>query len=80
MERHTLQNLSNDELKNQMKKYRLITLIPLLSGLLVTLLLIWLDRAREFWSLLYLLLIVAMLPLLLKSGGLHREWRRRQRV
>lgn len=72
-----LLNLSTDELRKQVRKYRLITLLPLGLGLAAALLLIWVDSERRNWELLYLLLMTAMLPLLLKSGRLHREWRRR---
>jgi len=78
--RRTVQNINNDEFKKQLKKYRFITLIPLVLGMIVTLLLIWLDLGRKSWGLLYFALIIAMMPLILKSGRLHREWRRRRRV
>ncbi len=73
------QRLNNGELRRLLKRYRLLTLPPLVLGLLLTLLLTWLRVSSVPWGLLYLLLIVAMMPALLKSGALHREWRRRRK-
>ncbi|RMD86425.1 MAG: hypothetical protein D6813_14950 [Calditrichaeota bacterium] len=78
MPERNLKHLSDEELRKQMKKYRFITLTPLLLGLLAISLLIWFDRERNFGHLLYFLLILVMMPLILKSGSLHREWRRRR--
>ena len=77
MTENKLRQLSDSELQKQLKKYRLLTLVPLLLGLLVTVLLIWFDRERSYWPLVYFLMLVILLPLILKSGRLHREWRRR---
>ncbi len=70
-------DLDDATLKREMKKYRLLSLAPLLAGLALTLALIWLDQEGRPWGLLYFALIIVLLPVIIKSGKLHREWRRR---
>ncbi|GEM_PF-3654650 len=73
-----LQKLSNKELRRQMNRYRLMTLPPIILGLLLTLFLIHSGPPGVSWGLLYFLLIVVLMPAILKSGNLHREWKRRK--
>lgn len=71
-------SLTDSELKEWVIKYRSYSFLLLGFGAILLLFLIWFDSDSEILVLLFLADFLVLMPVILKSNTLHKEFRNRK--